>query len=186
MTTQSPFTHELKKFDAKTLAATKAEWDRQIKKHSKEVLASEYQRILDWATTHIDYDGVGCHTFAYGIFEKGSDHADAIVELIYLRTAKKWLKLLNLHLCPSADLAFSTEPIDLKTITTIFSVAVTGTVRLTSSVHPTKVVKLYGRSGTLLAFLKGVGAYIAADADLQKAGFSVTIEGRWLVFTIRK
>lgn len=50
----------------------------------------------------------------------------------------------------------------------------------TNTAHPSKVTKLYGRSGTLLAFLKGVGTYIERNVDVP--GLKVSFEGRWLVF----
>jgi hypothetical protein len=180
--TTDPFDYQLKKFDATSFPSTKRTWERQLADNSGAIFASDYQRILDWAGTCIDDDGNNGNSFAYGIFKGNSHHADAIVELVYVKPARKWLKLLNLHLCPSVDLSFHTQDIDIKQLSHIFAAAVVGTVRLTSTAHPTKVTKLYGRSGTLLSFLKGLGAYIEGQ-NIPR--ISVSIEGRWLVMKVK-
>lgn len=170
----------LDKFDSDRLSATRANWGSHLKRHKDQFLASEYQRILDWTEDHIDYQGNSKDTFAYGIFADSAKHADAIVEIIYAKSGKQWLKLLSLHLCPSAELSFETQSFDIAKVAGIFSAAVTGTVKLTSTAHPTKVTKLYGRSGTLLAFLQGLGSHIQANGGVK--GLKVSLEGRWLVF----
>lgn len=175
--------YELQKFDTAKYEATKKEWGRQLKAHKKDILAGEYERILAWTGDHMDYEAARGENFVYGIFRNGSDHAAAVVDLIYQKAASKWLKLMDLYLCPAVDLSFSSQDIDIQELTSIYGAAVLGTVELTSTAHPTKVTKLYGRSGTLLAFLKGIGAYIAEKADVP--GFEVKVEGRWLVFRVR-
>lgn len=182
MTNPHAFDYELRRFDATSFPSTKRVWEKQLIDNSGAVFASDYQRILDWAGECVGNDGIQGHSFAYGIFRGNSHHADAIVELVYTKPARKWLKLLNLHLCPSVDLSFHTQDIDIKQLSTIFAAAVVGTVRLTSTAHPTKVTKLYGRSGTLLSFLKGLGAYIE---NQNIPGLSVSIEGRWLVMNVK-
>jgi hypothetical protein len=172
---------ELRKFSATSLDATRTAWQRQLKTHSRDLIASEYQRILGWAGCHISY-GAAQDTYAYGIFDKNSGEADAVAEVIYSKAGARWLKLLDLHLCPSVDLSFATQDIDIRRLTAIFTAAVIGSMRLTSTAHPTKVLKLYGRSGTLLAFLKGVGTYI--ESNIKVSGIKVSIEGRWLVFKV--
>lgn len=178
-----PFAHELKKFDSTTIAATRAAWVKELAAHKTEVLAAPYQRILDWAAGHIDYAGNGKETFAYGIFAGEAHSADAIVELVYTKSGRKWLKLLDLNLCPSVDLSFTDQNVDIQQLSSIFAAGVTGTVQLTSTAHPAKVTKLYGRSGTLLAFLKGVGTYIEGNSNVP--GLKVSMEGRWLVFQVK-
>lgn len=175
-------THELRQFTSASLTATRTAWDAQLRTHRKDLIASEYQRILDWAAGHIRYGG-SQHTFAYGIFDKASSEAEAVAEVIYSKAGARWLKLLNLHLCPAVDLSFATQDVDIRRLTSIFAAAVVGAFELTSTSHPTKVLKLYGRSGTLLAFLKGVGTYI--ESNLKVTGIKVSIEGRWLVFKVK-
>jgi hypothetical protein len=181
MTASTKF--RLKPFDANTWARTRAEWARQLSEHEGEIMASEWERILEWAGRCLNYGNATEATFAYGIFREGAEFAEAIVEIVYQRSAKKWLKLLNLYVCPSIDLTFA-QALDIKTLVPIYAAAVFGTVQLTSTAHPTRVSKLYGRSGTLLTFLSDVCAYIGQDADLVALGVKVRIEGRWLVFSI--
>lgn len=175
--------HKLQQFDTTKFDATEKEWRRQIQAHKKDVLATEYERILAWAGDHMDYGKGGSENFVYGIFQNGSGHAIAVVDMIYQRAARKWLKLMDLHLCPSMDLSFGTQAIDIQELSSIYAAAVVGTVQLTSTIYRTKVTKLYGRSGTLLAFLKGIGTYIANNAKVP--GLEVNIEGRWLVFKVK-
>lgn len=175
--------HELQQFNAAKFDATGREWRRQLQAHKKDILATEYERILAWTGSHMDYEKAGAENFVYGIFQNGSDHAVAVVDMIYQKAARKWLKLMDLYVCPSVDLSFATQDIDIQELTAIYATAVVGTVQLTSTVHRTKVTKLYGRSGTLLAFLKGIGTYIAENAKVP--GLEVNIEGRWLVFRVK-
>ena len=173
-----PKTYTMNPFTKATLDATKKAWDLQLKKHQEDLLSWEWQRVLEDAASKIDYSKGD--QFAYGIFEDGCDTAEAIVLLVYRKEAKKWLKLLELNLSPSVDLSFSDQTLDIQQLSSIFGAAVIGTIRLTGTAHPTKVTKLYGRSGTLLSFLKGVGAYIEREAQIK--GLRVSIQGRWLVF----
>ncbi len=69
---------------------------------------------------------------------------------------------------------------DIERINAIFVAAVVGTIALTSEAHPSRTTKLYGRSGTLRAFLKDFGAYFQEKGGIE--GLEVAVEGRWLVF----
>ncbi|MGH2509064.1 MAG: hypothetical protein ACRDHZ_16925, partial [Ktedonobacteraceae bacterium] len=158
--------HALHQFDPAKLAATEKEWRRQLQAHKKDILATEYERILGWTGKRIDYGKAASENFVYGIFENGSGHAVALVDMVYQKAAKKWLKLMDIFLCPAVDLSFATQNVDIQQLTSIYAAAVIGTIQLTSTAHPTKVTKLYGRSGTLLAFLKGVGTYIANNSNV--------------------
>ena len=112
-----------------SLKQTEIGWDKQLKKHSKELLASEFERILEFAKAHAVYTGNPGASYAYGIFAVGEDEAIAIAELIYQRSAGKWLKLLNLHVCPAVDIAFSSQSVDIRELSHIFGAAILGTVK---------------------------------------------------------
>ena len=172
------YNYELKPFDALTMAATRNAWEKELSNREGEVLPPRYERILDWAEGHIDYAAGRIETLAYGIFGRSAHDADAIVELIYTKAGEKWLKLLDLHLSPSVDFAFSTQDVDIIRLNSIFAAGVDGTVRLTSTMHPSNVTKVYGRSGTLLSSLKEVGTFAESS---PWPGLKVSIEGRWLV-----
>jgi len=170
--------HILDRLDNGRLEATSNEWRSQFSRHKNQLIPSEYERILAWAAGCVDYEGPACESFAYGVYENGAGHAIAISEVVYSKSGRKWLKLLDLHLCPAVDLSFYNDELDIMGLSSIFAAAIVGTFHLTKR-HPTDTVKLYGRSGTLLTFLKGIGAYIERQGGLP--GLKVGIEGRWLV-----
>src|ERR1700732_1162753 len=87
------FTYSLVKFDADSLAETRKGWEKQLKEHSKELLASDFERILDWAEKHASYDANSTGAYAYGVFNGSSKSAEAIVEIAYRKEGKKWLKV---------------------------------------------------------------------------------------------
>jgi alpha-N-acetylglucosamine transferase len=172
--------YELRKFTSPTLGDTQKEWDRQIAKDPDEILRSQYDRIFSWAAGHIDYGNHQLDTFAYGLFHDGKHQADAIVEVSYAKAGRKWLKMLDLHLSPELDAAFYDQTVDLSRMSQLFTAAIFGVLHLTDTAHRADTVKLYGRSGTLLSFLKGVATYI--NDRSKTPGLTVAIEGRWLVF----
>jgi hypothetical protein len=181
MTTTTPIPviggYRLDKFTSASFGKTKASWEAQLAANKGAVFKSEYLMILNYCSNCLDYAGNNGNSYTYGIFKGNNDEADALIELVYQKDGRKWLKLLNLHLCPTVDVSFQTQDIDISQVSAIFGAALAGTVYLTSTDHPTKVTKLYGRSGTLLSFLKGIGAYIQANVP----AISVSVEGRWLV-----
>ena len=169
--------YRLDKFSAASFGKTKMAWGAQLSANKNAVFSSEYMMILDYSSKCLNYQSNNGSSYVYGVFKDNSDEADAVIELVYQKDGRKWLKLLNLHLCPGVDVSFQTQNVDIAQISAIFGAALAGTVYLTSTDHPTNVTKLYGRSGTLLSFLKGIGAYIQANVPT----ISVSIEGRWLV-----
>jgi hypothetical protein len=181
MTTTTPIPviggYRLDKFTSVSFGKTKASWEAQLAANKEAVFSSEYLMILDYCSKCLDYAGNNGNSYTYGIFKDNNDEADALIEIVYQKEGRKWLKLLNLHLCPAVDVSFQTQNVNIAQISAIFSAALAGTVYLTSTDHPTNVTKLYGRSGTLLSFLKGIGAYIQANVPT----ISVSVEGRWLV-----
>lgn len=170
--------YRLLPFDRQLLANTSNSWNRQLEKHEGAVFPAPYRRMLAFAEGHCKYDGVP-EAFAYGLFYKEDKHADAILEVCYTRSGRKWLKLLDLTMSPEIDSGFATQSIDIHRLTHLYSAAIIGVVSLTATSHPAKTVKLYARSGTLLAFFRGVGAYIEQQGD---SGLRASIEDRWLVF----
>jgi hypothetical protein len=172
---------ELRQFDAKSLLATRVEWLRQLEKDPKAGHKPDIEAKLDWCEKHLEY--LKGPDFAYGVFAKSDNHADAIVDVVYQKDAgKKWLKAMGVTLSPAETRFFSTEPQDFENMVEIYLAAISGVLNLTK-VHPTKVTKLYGRSGTLLAFLEGIAATLKTKGGLKNV--SVTMEGRWLVFRAR-
>lgn len=170
--------YKLKRFDAESLAATEVNWRKQIVRHKDELIRTEYDRILKEMRENAIYDNER-ELFIYGVFEDGSPTASALVEVLYPKAGRRWLKQLDLHLSPVLDLSFYKDNVDLLGLSQVFGAAVAGTLRLTKD-HPSQQVKLYGRSGTLLNYLKGLAVALGGEPSLKE--IKITVEGRWLVF----
>lgn len=172
--------YALSPFSADSLKQTRSEWEAQVAKFPKDLLPSDFQRIVDWAADHMDY-GDGEEGLAYGVFGPNRKSADAIIEVVYTKSGNKWLKMLNLFLSPRlfAGFIIPEEQINTTELLNVYATALVGTVKLTG-VHPSKTVKLYGRSGTLLTFLKGISAHLQEHSKAK--GITVNMDGRWMVF----
>jgi hypothetical protein len=173
--------YKLKRFEQASLSATQTNWQKQCERHPNDLIPTEYERILKWTAENAIYEKAR-ETFAYGVFEGDSHTASAVLEVLYPKAGRRWLKQLDLHLAPSLDLSFYTDNVDLEAIGNIFGAGVAGVLRLTAD-HPAKEVKLYGRSGTLLTYLKGLAAKLEGNPAMKD--FRITVEGRWLVFRAR-
>lgn len=169
----------LRRFDEDSLKATVAEWQKQLTRMSGAIFPVAYDQVLSWAAKHMDY--AKGENFSYGVFSDGSHAAEGIVDVIYTRTGNKWLKMMNLTLSPEHDVAFSTQSLDFDTLTSLFTAAIVGTFEL-SLEHKAKVVKLFGRTNVMLAFLTGLAAVMTERLKESSAPkLKVSIEGRWLV-----
>lgn len=170
---------DVRGFDADSLGETRKAWLGQVGKHSEHLSEIEFEKTLDWAAAHLDYDN-GEEGLAYGIFSKNGKVAHAVIEVVYAKPGTKWLKMLNLTLSPALFLGFVTDGgIDREALTAVYTAAVAGTLKLAGK-HPSKTVKLYGRSGSLFTFLQGLAEYLKEHAPVQDV--TVAVEGRWLVF----
>lgn len=172
----------LKPFDDASLKATATAWKKELSKHQTELMPSVHEGKLAWVQTHMNYKEADGGTLAYGVFERGYSQALAVVDIVYTKKGLNWLKMLDLTLSPSLDLAFNAESFDFHTISGVYAATIIGSIRLTKTAHPSKITKLYGRSGTSLAFLKGFGAYMEQANHANNLGLKVSMEGRWLVF----
>jgi hypothetical protein len=172
---------KLKRFDEESLAATDTNWRKQCARNPEGLIRTEYERILKWTVENAKYTQ-DRETFAYGVFQDGSHTASGIVEVLYPKVGRRWLKQLDLHLAPTLDLSFYTDNVDLEEIGNVFGAAVIGVLRLTED-HPASQVKVFGRSGTLLAYLKGLGARLETNPAMRN--LRITVDGRWLVFKAR-
>jgi len=173
--------HRLVEFDSELFTRTNEEWERQLKKLGSSVFPSEVRRVLAWAASCQNYTATDC---AYAVVFDGDDYASAIVEVVYHRNgaSSAWLKMLDVTLAPAIDAAMLGPNVDLvgvERVIRIFAASALGAFKLTGQ-RKANVVKLYGRNGPLLTFLKVLGAEFASNPKAKDLG--VSIEGRWLVF----
>jgi hypothetical protein len=169
--------YKLRELDVASLARTEAEWKKQLQQHAETLSPSSYLRILDWAATHMTYGG-NAESFAYGLFRDDDQHADAILDVCYTKSGKKWLKMLELVQSPDIDHGIFSQTIDPIRVIEVYGASLLGTAGLTS-VHPSATIKLFGRSEALLAFYVAVCTYLVDKIKIPHV--KVAIEGRFLV-----
>ncbi|MGC7405384.1 hypothetical protein ACPWR0_07480 [Pandoraea pneumonica] len=173
---------ELRRFNDAALEATKQEWARQV--GAAGVFNLDYGRTLDSIANHMNYEnGGGGDHLAYGIFKKNQPHACAVVHVVYTRKpapTRGWLKMMEVRLSPELDLSVAAADSDaLLEVLQIYAASISGTFAL-QAVHPSNVVKIYGRNASLLQLL------VALVPTLQASNFNAKMEGRWLVIPKRE
>lgn len=140
----------------------------------------EYQKVLDWTRSHIDYiQGTG-DSFAYGVFDETSGDAVAIVDIVHTTKSgpdKGWLKMLNITFGPqlAPSQSESAQPLE------IYHAAITGTISLSGEL-PSRVIKLFGRDSYLMNLFAGLHYHISKT---DGSSFGSKIEGRWLVISVK-
>lgn len=173
--------YAIAQFDASKFEATKDSWLNSAE--SLGIPDLDYVKQIDWVARHMDYQASG-DSFAYGLFDEGSDVAVATVDIVYSRRASNdgWLKMLQLFLAPSyAPSVVSASPLALMEILDIYSSAISGTVELTG-IHPARTVKLYARNDNLMSLLAGVQQRLSA---LPASSVKCNFEGRFLVISAK-
>ncbi|WP_428718596.1 hypothetical protein [Undibacterium curvum] len=167
-------------FDQAKLDATRETWINSAE--ALGIPSLEYNRILQWASTRIDYKANNGDSYAYGIFHKDSQEAVAIVDLVYTKRSNGdvgWLKMLDVSLSPTfAPTQILAVPERYNEVLAIYASAILGTAQLTSD-HKARVVKLYGRDDDLFRL------FVALNERLHTLLQNATskMEGRWLVIS---
>src|SRR5687768_15394344 len=170
----SPFSEEI-------LQATTEAWIASADSFGIPTL--EYERNLAWAASHTNYLEPA-DSLAYGIFLDGGNEALAIVDIVHSKRPGRdvgWLKLLDISLSPS----YSPSEVDanadkLLAVVDIFTVAILGTVDLTSD-HKARVIKIYGRDEHLFSLLFALNERLHASLAGK---LNSKMEGRWLVISL--
>lgn len=169
-------------FDSKSIAATRKAWLKYVELKPDDFSKHQWDRRLERLEGMCNYDKGS--EFSYGIFNDGTKIAYAIIEMSYTRESSKWMKMLNLHLCPELDLSVDSDTPNFEEIACVFTSSIMGSLKLTGK-HKCRVLKLYGRTPVLLSFFKYLAADLRKDLEAKKlSGFEVSIEGRWLVINV--
>jgi len=172
---------KIDKFNADKLAATRESWINTAESFG--MLALEYERMLEMVATHMDYSRSKGDSFAYGIFEKDSDEAIAIVDIVYTSRSGSqvgWLKMLQVSLGPSlAEPQVASNPEKYGQVLDVYLTAIHGTISLTDD-HKAKVVKLYGRNNELMTLFLALNERLRTTLD---SPYHSKMEGRWLVIS---
>lgn len=167
--------YQLLKIDEKILADTITEWRKQIADSSGDLLATRYERILDWAQKHVDGNRDE-NTYVYALVHNNSPNvACALLDLSHAqpRSNAPWLKVLDITVEPRLDV---NDTPDIATLSAIAAAAIVETLELTFKEHPSTQLKVYGDSPLTKDFLEGI-----AGAMAPKLNISVSGHRKWLV-----
>lgn len=169
---------EFKEFTQQQFVATEEAWIASCDSYGMPSI--EFEKSLEWAKSRLNYE-TKSNQYAYGVFEKDSDEAVAIIDVTYSTRVKDvgWLKMLEVTFSPSYSEEGEMSAHNFEDKLDIYAEAISGTINLTNH-HKAKVVKLYGRNESLLMFLNALNYHIKKDAN---PAFKSTIEGRWLVLS---
>jgi hypothetical protein len=169
---------KFKKFTDQTIAATETSWLQDKGSHA---FPSDIDTVIAAIKKQSDYADKTLEWYTYGIFDDKKPQAIAVIKVIVSKTGRRLIKMIDCILKPSIeDSAIQSSPDALQLVPRIYAEAINGTIALTQD-HKADVVKVYGRSNELLRALATTALIL--DSHLPA---SVTIEGRWLVFSNKK
>jgi hypothetical protein len=176
--------YKLVEFTPNLLSKTTKDWNILLVKYS--LFQGEYKRVLEWASQCIDYKAKP-EDCAYAIIRESEKSASAIVEVVYHKkgSSRSWLKMMDVTLSPEVEVMATSDNIDgLANLMDIYTAAVLGSFKLTSE-RKANIVKLYGRNPALMSYLSVLGTEFNSKSHSGPLkNLKVTIEGRWLVFSI--
>ncbi len=169
--------HEMKAFTQETFKATEKVWKA---KTANATFPTEAAQLLGWIQAQMaEREPHAC--CAYGLFEKGSDVADAVCEVVVKRitSRSKWVKMLRLRLNPELDERIYSDDIHaFDEVIGLYGSGVLGVLKLKNEVNAT-TLKIFGRSAEQLNFLRVLGSFLEKQKLLKD--HSIQMKGRWLV-----
>ncbi|WP_234192677.1 hypothetical protein [Pseudacidovorax sp. NFM-22] len=132
--------------------------------------------------TYVEGEGM-----AYGIFDEAKDPAVALgfceVAITRKSARSKWVKMLRLHLRPSADAQLVSG--DSGVAMDVFTESILGSIRLQMA-HSASTLKVYGRTNEQLGFLQVLVKHLHTQASEDaKKQFKASIEGRFLSIVVK-
>lgn len=169
--------YSLQKNTEESIKATETAWKRDLS-HSTDIFPGDVWRIIKLLQENSDYTNKKAASLAYGIYAEDKV-ADAVVEIIVSQSGKKWIKMLDCYIRPSiSERAFRKDTVSIEKLIRIYAAAIVGALMLADE-HKASLVKVYGRTETLLYILTSVASTIN-DQNIE-LGVKAVVEGRWLV-----
>lgn len=146
-------------------------------------IASDVEQRLNWIR-QLTLEEKNLH--GYFLVKDGNSFASALLEISHAMpgTDAAWLKLLNITLQPS--LSFALEQRTLGGFNEAFPVltqSIIHVLKLTFDEHPSKVLKIYGRTEEVRGLFAAIASSGVLSSGLEMFGLSVKFEGNWLVLT---
>lgn len=169
--------YKFEKFTAESAAASRAAWGAEAQ--SGLAFEPEIARLFDWVDTHQEISDLD--SVAFGVFDGTSKAAIGICEItIQRRTVRsKWVKMLRLHLRPSADDRLQAG--DPEIAMDVFIESMRGSMDLQMT-HLANTLKVYGRTNAQLNFLRALLNHLQKTTAGKP--IKAAIEGRFLSIVI--
>jgi len=168
--------------------ATLDAWKRDASESSDEgvFLESDVNSRLHWQREQAES---AANSHGYFIVENGQQIASSLLEVNHAmpNSNKPWLKLLSISLRPSLVLDVN-EGANEEALKKVFVVLVSSIVHATELIfhqHPSRELKIYGRTPEMMSLFKGIVSAGALDAVLESIGLSARVESKWLVLARR-
>ena len=120
---------------------------------------------------------------ACGVFQSGSNVADAVCEVVITRQSarSKWVKMLRVRLRPMIDHALNSTADSstdvVRVALDIFAKAVLGLLSF-GETEKASTIKIYGRTRAQLEFLRFLGVELGKN---NKKELQISMEGKFLV-----
>lgn len=179
MTATASYKHILANQEA-TWQATVKQWKLDAKKYGDEgvFLEQDLERRLNAAKA-----STGKDINHYFVVKKGDTVASSLLETSHAmsRSSAAWLKLLNITLRPS----LLVDPDNLREAFTVLAASITHSIDLIFQEHPSKELKIYGRTTEMRNLFRAIVSAGKIDSVLEKYKLNAKIAGTWLVLEKR-
>jgi hypothetical protein len=185
---------QLKNMDFSELTANfldsiKADWLAAVDADEHEIFKAEYHRIFRAAESSVCLEGPLSSRFNVPLYFSVADDSKcwALVEVTCTKNGRGvWVKMRDIYMSPNIEIADDTVESTAKRFD-VFNSALVGIFGLTRAFEYADTVKVYGRTDSVLSFLRGMhDAFGGLGALGTLKGVAVAIEGRWLVFRTTK
>ena len=176
----------LYELDNKAVQEIRAKWMETVSKAGahRDVFEAEYTQLFE----RIAVGGLGSlkeclNKEWFAAIRDDGGRCWALTEMVHTqRGTARWVKLMDIYLAPEIEMAPDTADNAQKRLEA-FTSALTGVFELTKGIKGVDAVKVYGRTETLLTFLRGMHGALSGIMSMGTiTGIDVSIEGRWLVF----
>lgn len=176
----------LASIDEEGLKAIKGSWFSELNGgDGADVLHVDYEQLFEVISSSRAYGPLDARyncAIYYCVKSVPDDRVLAVVEFVQSKKGPEvWIKVMDIYLSPTIELCEDyIESIRLRL--NVFLAVLVGVFKMSSS--GADIVKLYGRTDSLLLFLKGIHEEIVnVQGTIERdAGIKTEIQGRWLVF----
>jgi|CXWL01.1.fsa_nt_gi hypothetical protein len=175
---------ELRQLDNSGFDRLSVKWLDMIKDNQDGVMEAEYTQLFSMIKSTGCWDVKECFNKPiYNCVFDSEDNEWGIVEILQSKKGSSiWIKMMNIYLSPDIEKEDDTEE-STKSRLDVFRASLRGIFLLTKDLKNADTVKVYGRTESLVTFLRGMHDTLTVLAALGKIkGIEVSIEGRWLVF----